>query len=187
MPPDVAEPTSGSVKPKEPIFSQRIIGGSQRCFCVLIATEIDRARREASVNAPEGRDRRVNARQLHGDQTAQQPASAGGPVTLVSDPGDIDVERRELRDDFVRELVPCPIIFNNGLDLCLHEVAHALDDRPLFGIQQVGDFVEVAIHRGRDVRSCFCGSPIGQRVVHHLLLLCRLIFELCFPLACSGD
>ena len=34
MPPDVAEPTSGSVRPNDPIFSQRIIGGSQRCFCV---------------------------------------------------------------------------------------------------------------------------------------------------------
>ena len=33
MPPEVAEPTSGSVKPNDPIFSQRIIGGSQRCFC----------------------------------------------------------------------------------------------------------------------------------------------------------
>src|SRR3984957_2426870 len=34
MPPDAAEPTSGSVRPNDPIFSQRIIGGSQRCFCV---------------------------------------------------------------------------------------------------------------------------------------------------------
>src|ERR1700733_3013695 len=34
IPPDVAEPTSGSVRPNDPIFSQRIIGGSQRRFCV---------------------------------------------------------------------------------------------------------------------------------------------------------
>jgi hypothetical protein len=33
IPPDVADPTSGSVRPNEPIFSKRIIGGSQRCFC----------------------------------------------------------------------------------------------------------------------------------------------------------
>jgi hypothetical protein len=33
IPPDVADPTSGSVKPNEPILSKRIIGGSQRCFC----------------------------------------------------------------------------------------------------------------------------------------------------------
>src|SRR6516165_6701323 len=33
IPPDVAEPTRGSVRPNEPIFSKRIIGGSQRCFC----------------------------------------------------------------------------------------------------------------------------------------------------------
>jgi hypothetical protein len=139
------------------------------------------------VNAPEGRDRRVNARQLHGDQTAQQPAPACGPVTLVSDPRDIDVERRELRDDFVRELVPRPIVFNNGRDLRLHEVAHALDDRPLFWIEQVSDFVEVAIHEGRGVRSFFCASPIGQGVVHLVLLLCCPVVELCFPLACSDN
>ena len=27
------EPTSGSVKPKQPIFSKRAIGGSHFCFC----------------------------------------------------------------------------------------------------------------------------------------------------------
>src|ERR1700689_3676040 len=32
-PPDAPEPTSGSVKPKEPIFSRRAIGGSHFCFC----------------------------------------------------------------------------------------------------------------------------------------------------------
>src|SRR5260370_31302573 len=32
-PPEVPEPTSGSVKPKEPIFSSRAIGGSHFCFC----------------------------------------------------------------------------------------------------------------------------------------------------------
>ena len=32
-PREVPEPTSGSVKPKEPIFSSRAIGGSHFCFC----------------------------------------------------------------------------------------------------------------------------------------------------------
>src|SRR6266700_3123150 len=32
-PPLVPEPTSGSVRPKQPIFSQRAIGGSHFCFC----------------------------------------------------------------------------------------------------------------------------------------------------------
>src|SRR5260221_3029380 len=32
-PPDAPEPTSGSVRPKQPIFSQRAIGGSHFCFC----------------------------------------------------------------------------------------------------------------------------------------------------------
>src|SRR5271154_531951 len=32
IPPEVAEPTRGSVRPNDPIFSQRIIGGSQRAF-----------------------------------------------------------------------------------------------------------------------------------------------------------
>src|SRR5271157_2151635 len=33
IPPDVADPTRGSVRPNEPIFSNRIIAGNQRCFC----------------------------------------------------------------------------------------------------------------------------------------------------------
>jgi len=33
IPPDVAEPTRGSVRPNEPIFSKRIMAGNQRCFC----------------------------------------------------------------------------------------------------------------------------------------------------------
>src|SRR5258708_12867097 len=32
-PPDAPEPTSGSVRPKQPIFSNRAIGGSHFCFC----------------------------------------------------------------------------------------------------------------------------------------------------------
>ena len=32
-PPPVPEPTSGSVRPKHPIFSRRAIGGSHFCFC----------------------------------------------------------------------------------------------------------------------------------------------------------
>ena len=33
IPPDVPDPTSGSVRPKQPIFSQRAIGGSHFFFC----------------------------------------------------------------------------------------------------------------------------------------------------------
>ena len=32
-PPPAPEPTSGSVRPKQPIFSMRAIGGSHFCFC----------------------------------------------------------------------------------------------------------------------------------------------------------
>src|SRR5258705_13916479 len=32
-PPDAPEPTSGSVRPKQPIFSKRAIGGNHFCFC----------------------------------------------------------------------------------------------------------------------------------------------------------
>src|SRR3954463_15498828 len=33
LPPLVPEPVNGSVRPKQPIFSQRAIGGSHFCFC----------------------------------------------------------------------------------------------------------------------------------------------------------
>ena len=32
-PPDAPEPTSGSVRPKQPIFSKRAMGGSHFAFC----------------------------------------------------------------------------------------------------------------------------------------------------------
>src|SRR5271154_1473739 len=32
-PPDAPEPTNGSVRPKQPIFSKRAIGGNHFCFC----------------------------------------------------------------------------------------------------------------------------------------------------------
>src|SRR5258705_7780805 len=32
-PPDAPEPTNGSVRPKQPILSNRAIGGSHFCFC----------------------------------------------------------------------------------------------------------------------------------------------------------
>jgi len=37
-PPPVPEPTSGSVRPKQPIFSKRAIGGSHFCFCSSVPT-----------------------------------------------------------------------------------------------------------------------------------------------------
>ena len=62
------EPTSGSVKPKQPIFSQRAIGGSHFCFCSSDPSRVDRAHGQAVVDAEERRDRGVDARQLHRDQ-----------------------------------------------------------------------------------------------------------------------
>src|SRR5215472_16887718 len=165
MPPDVAEPTSGSVNPKQPIFSQRIIGGSQRCF---FAAQVDRARREASVNPPEGSDGGVDARHLHSDEAVEQPATAGGAVALVPDPCDIDVERAQLGDDLVRELVPGPIVLDNRCDFGLHEIAYALDNRPLLRIEQVGNLVEIAVDgRRRIFLLAHTSSRHGRHVILH--------------------
>src|SRR5262249_30481715 len=79
----------------------------------LVAAQIDRARREASVNPPEGSDGGVDARHLHSDEAVEQPATAGRAVAPVPDPCDINVERAQLRDDLVRDLVPPPIVLDD--------------------------------------------------------------------------
>ena len=122
------------------------------------------------MNAPKGRDGGVDTRQLHSDETAQQPAAASGAVSLVPDAGGMNVERRELRDELMGKLISSPIVFNDWRDFGLHEVAHALNDCPLFRIELVSDPIEVAIHGGRDESSFFRASPVGRRGVYLLLL-----------------
>src|SRR5262249_59351510 len=117
--------------------------GHPALFVPLVAAQEKRARREASVTPPEGSDGGVDARHLHSDEAVKQPATAGGAVAPVPDPCDIDVERAQLRDDLVRELVFAPIVLDDRCDFGLHEITYALDYRPFLRIEQIGNPVQI--------------------------------------------
>src|SRR5215813_7638489 len=61
---------------------------------LFVPAQIDRACREAGVNAPEGRHGRVDARQLHGHHAVEEPAATGGAISKVTDAR--DVQSRQL-------------------------------------------------------------------------------------------
>src|SRR5262249_14764593 len=168
IPPDVAEPTSGSVHPKEPTFAPADVRGPRAWSVAPVTARVDGPRREASVNPPEGSDGGVDARHLHSDEAVEQPATAGGAVALVPDPCDIDVERAQLGNDLVRELVPGPIVLDDRCDFGLHEIAYALDNRPLLRIEQVGNLVEIAVDgRRRIFLLAHTSSRHGRHVILH--------------------
>src|SRR5208337_1894054 len=144
IPPEVAEPTSGSVRPNEPIFSNRIIAGSQRCFCSRRRTGKSSQRR-ASVDAPEGRDRRIDAGKLHGDETVQEHAAASRAVSFVADSAYADP--RDFRNDLEGELVARPIVLDDRSNLGFHEAPNPLSDGALLRVEQIGDPVEIAVYR----------------------------------------
>src|SRR5262249_769413 len=98
-------------------------------------------------------------------EAVEQPATAGGAVAPVPDPCDIDVERAQLRDDLVRELVPGPIVLDDRCDFGLHEITYALDNRPFLRIEQIGNPVEIGV----DGRRIFllARTRHGRHVILH--------------------
>src|SRR5262245_6881732 len=64
-------PPSGSVRPKQPIFSKRAIAGTHFFFCSSDPSRVDGAHCETTMNPEECRDRRVDAGQLHRDEAEQ--------------------------------------------------------------------------------------------------------------------
>jgi len=110
--------TSGSVMPKQPIFSKRAIGAAL-LFLLFRPGKVDGAHRQAALDAEECRDRRVDARHLHSYQASEQRASASAAVALKSNAA--DVQFLESGQQFEREGVFSPVLVNDWRDLGLHE------------------------------------------------------------------
>ena len=121
-------------------------------FLLLVPTQVDRSGGKPGVDAPESRDRGVDARKLHGDEAVEEHAAADGAVSLVSDAA--NTERGDLRHDLVGKLVARPKVLDQGSDLGLHKGAHALDERAVAIGKKSSDLVEVSIGgRGRVFRA----------------------------------
>src|SRR5262249_19856553 len=138
---------------------------------LLVAAQIDRARRKPGVDAVEGGVGRIDARHLHADEAVQQHGPAGGAIAPITDPG--DVELAQLRHGLERKLRPRPAILDDRRDLALHEIAHASDDRALLRVEDVNDLVEVTVHGRRSVSAlpCRCRHSARHGILPALLSL----------------
>ena len=89
-PPPVPEPTSGSVRPKQPIFSRRAIGGSHFCFC---SSEPDEAMESMArpMWTPKKVRTKLDPRHLHAQQADQQVAAACAAVAIDAETGDVEL------------------------------------------------------------------------------------------------
>jgi hypothetical protein len=101
------------------------------------------------MHAPERRDRRINARQLHRDKAVQQPAAADGTVSLIAHPADADF--RHLRDDLEGKRIAAPVILDHRRDDAFGEFANPFEQRPLAVVHDGGYPVEITFDRRRRV------------------------------------
>ena len=62
-----------------------------------------------------------------------------------------DAQRRELRDQLVRELGPCPVVVDDRRDLLLGEVAHPAHQGATVLVEQVLVAVEVTPQERQDL------------------------------------
>src|SRR6266404_8790978 len=95
------------------------------------------------MHTKERRDRCVDARHLHRDETIEQWASATATVTLKSDTS--DVQLGELRQQFKRKGIFNPVLVDDGRDFFLQKRAQLVQRRELLRIQKFGDLVKVAV------------------------------------------
>src|SRR5262249_1058559 len=74
----------------------------------------------------------------------------GGAISKVTDAR--DVQSRQPWYDLMRKLVTKPIILDDGCDLGFCKLAHLLRNRALLRIENIEDFVVIAVDRGRRIQ-----------------------------------
>src|SRR5882672_5103971 len=133
---------------------------------LLGAIEIDRAHREAAVYAPERAERRVDARDLHRDETEQLLAAARAAIALKAEPADAEVLERW--QQFERKRVIGPVLVDDRLDLGLHICPNLMDERSLLRGEKVDQLIEIAVGYRHRLR---CGDLACYGCSGHLRLL----------------
>lgn len=140
-PPATSEPPCGSVKPKAPIFSKRLIAGSHRRFCSSEPQVRMVPMARPVCTCGERRHGRVDMCQLQRDEAREEVARPGfrgvrvGPVHQAELP--------EALDQLEREFGPGPAVVDDRGDLRAEERAKGLDLLPLTVRQQFLVRVEV--------------------------------------------
>src|SRR4029077_17390120 len=116
---------------------------------LFVTAKVDRACGQPGVHAIEGGDRGIAPRQLHADESVEQEAAPGGAIALIADT--TDIESCNLRHDLESKLIATPIILDYRQDLAFHEGANPPSYGSLLRIENIGNLVEVTIHRRRRI------------------------------------
>jgi hypothetical protein len=162
-----SEPPVGSVRANAPIFSRRNISGSQRSRCSSEPhwTMLPIARPEWTPKNV-ANDASTRASSIETNELSRRlAAGALGPLVAETD----DVERRELRDQLVRELAARPVVRDDGRDLPLGEVADAADERAVVVGEQVLVAVEVAAEQRQRVLLGVRHRPSPRSVIEGMM------------------
>ena len=134
----------------------------QPAFLLLFgAAQVDGAHGQAAVHAEERPDRRVHPGQLHRDHAVQQEAATGAAVALVQLAG--DAELAEVAHQVVRELLPGPVVVDDGLDRLLHELPDPVQELAALGFEGLLEQVEVGVGDGGAVSGWHASSPVQRR------------------------
>jgi hypothetical protein len=128
-------------------------GRQPAVLLLLRPAQIDGTHGEPAVHAHERGDRAVRARQLHGDHAVQQRVAAGAAVAFTGQAG--DTERRQAGDQLVRELLPGPVVVDDGANFFLHELADGEKLLPACGAEQLLERVKVRVDDRVHVRRSF--------------------------------
>ena len=125
MPPATSEPPCGSVSANAPIFSNRLIAGSQRRFCSS-EPQVRMLPIASPLCTPKNTD---------SDGSACAISIAVMPVSRLlgagsDESGSAQSSRPSLReslDEFERELGPCPVVIDDRRSLRAEEFAYPVD------------------------------------------------------------
>ena len=118
-------------------------GRQPALLLIFRAAQVDRAHRKAAVHAKKGGNRRINPRHLHGQKAVEQRALAGAAIALVGKPGDIQVANAG--DEIEGKGRTHPVVVDDWRDLRFHKFAHPRQDLLIFGAEQAGKLVKIAV------------------------------------------
>ena len=110
------------------------------------------------MHAPERTDRRVDARELHGDEAELLLAAAGAAVALKAEPADAELLERGQQLEWKR--IVGPILVDDRLDVGFQIGPNLFHQRHFVGGQNLRELIEVAVrdgHRLRGIGLAGCG------------------------------
>ena len=140
MPPGL-EPKSGSVRPKQPIFSPFCMTGSHVCFLLVAAKRVDGIHGQRRVHADERANAAVAALQFLHDQSVFDIRHPGAAVAFEA--GAIKAQVGHGLDQFLGEAAGAVALLDDGDEVVLDELAGGVADQAFVVGEQGVEFEEI--------------------------------------------